>query len=87
MESLDLRYEPGWVGGFTRQQSPDALYGNGVRIVKAKGERGDGTPLGTGGNVLGSIYHPALGFGYFIEWDDRPRTAVFVVGWKIGPGK
>jgi hypothetical protein len=83
-EALCIRQESGWTGHFTRQQAPGALFANGSRVIKLKTETGDRNPAGTGATVLGSIYHPALGMGYFVEWDDKPRTAVFVVGWKIG---
>jgi hypothetical protein len=77
------REEPGWTGAFTRQQAPGALFANTSRIKKDKGEPGDTTPVGTEGTVLGSYYLPERGFGYFVEWDDKPRVAVFVVGWKL----
>ncbi len=76
-------HEPGWTGAFTRQQAPDALFTNGTRVKKAKEERGDRTPLGTKANVLGSLRVPGRGVGYFVEWDNRPRHAVFVIGWKV----
>lgn len=78
-----VRHEKGWVGAFTREQAPDALFANGARIKKAKGERKDITKLGTTGTVLGSLHAPGVGFGYFVEWDNRKRYAVFVVGWKV----
>lgn len=87
-----IGYERGWLGGLTRNQAPGA-YPNGSRIMKVGAEDGDSTPLGTGGTVLGSLDGSTLGFvnphgevirfGYFVEWDDRPRTAVFVCDWKI----
>ena len=81
---LSLVEEEGWTGIFTRDQSPLARFANGARIVKAKAERGDGTPLGTQGVVLGSMGHPDVGLVYFVEWDGQPRTAVVVVDWKLG---
>jgi hypothetical protein len=75
--------EPGWTGAFTRQQAPGALFANTTRIRKDKSERGDATPLGTEGTVLGSYYVPERGFAYFVEWDDKPRLAVLVLGWKL----
>lgn len=53
-EGLGVGYEPGWVGAFWRQQAPGALV-NGSRVVKVKAEKGDLTPLGTQGTVLGSM--------------------------------
>jgi hypothetical protein len=78
-----VRNWPGWQGAFTRDQAPDALFRNGARIKKAKGEPLDRTPIGTKGTVLGSLQAHGVGIGYFVEWDDRKRLAVFVVGWKI----
>ncbi len=83
-KALGITQEPGWSNPFTRQQAPQARFPNGSRISKYKSETGDITLAGTQGTVLGSLYHPTLGFGYFVEWDDKPRCAVFVVGWKIG---
>jgi hypothetical protein len=83
MEKLDIRHEPGWYGAFTRQQAPEALFKNEQRIKKALGEPGDGTPIGTIGTILGSLYAPELGVVYFVEWNNRPRVAVSVVAWKI----
>lgn len=77
-----------WIGAFTREQAPNAKFANGTRIRKAKQEAGDATPLGTKGTVLGSISHPDVRNGavlYFIEWDNRPKTAVGVIEWKLGP--
>jgi hypothetical protein len=72
----------GWTGLFTRQQAEGALP-NKTRISKVRTEAADGHPIGTQGTVLGSISHPDVGMGYFVEWDPHPRTAVFVVSWKI----
>ncbi len=83
-EVLQITCEPGWSGAFTRHQEPGAIP-NGSPITKVKSEAGDLTRTGTHGTVLGSLYHSTLGFGYFVEWKDKPRVAAFVVGWKIGP--
>lgn len=74
---------PGWFGVFTRAHYPGALE-NGSRIKKVWEEPGDGTALGTEGTVLGSLGFPDIGVGYFVEWDNRPRVAVFVISKKIG---
>jgi hypothetical protein len=79
-----VRDWPGWTGAFTRDQAQGALFLNKARIKKAKGELQDLTPLGTEGTVLGSLHVPGIGFGYFVEWDNKKRHAIFVVGWKIG---
>lgn len=78
-----VRLEPGWVGAFTRQQAPGALFANDTRVKKCKSEPEDLNPAGTEATVLGSLHHPVMGFGYFVEWENRPRHAVFVVGWKL----
>lgn len=79
-----LRPYPGWHGMFTRNQAPGA-YRNGTRVVKIATDVGDTHPLGATATVLGSLYHPKVGFGYFVEWDSHRRSAVFVVPWKIRP--
>lgn len=81
---LSLDEEPGWTGSFTRHQAEGAL-ANGTRIKKFLHEEGDGTPLGTLGKILGSIFVPEVApvpF-YFVEWDNRPKVAVGVMAWKI----
>ena len=83
-KSPDIREWPGWQGIFTREQAPEAKYPNEMRIKKTVHEPGDGTPNGTGGTVLGSVYAPGKGVAYFVEWDNRPRVAVLVAEYKIG---
>ncbi len=76
---------PGWTGAFTTEQAEGALP-NGTRIEKTKSEPKDATPGGTPGTILGSISHPGVMNGaimYFVEWDDRPKVAVGVMGWKL----
>lgn len=77
---LDLGPEPGWIGNFSRGEAP-GCYPNGTRVEKVKTEPGDAHPIGAQATVLGSIRHP-IGTGYFVEWDARPRHAVFV--WSTG---
>jgi hypothetical protein len=67
---------------FTREQAPDAIE-NGTRIVKVKKDPDDARDIGARGRVLGSIKVGDLPTGYFIEWDDQRRCAVFTVDWKI----
>lgn len=81
--ALNIHDHPGWVNPFTTNQAPEAAFTNGTRIVKAKHEPNDWTPLGTRGTVLGSIYDRKLGAAYFVEWDDKPKVAVFVVEGKV----
>jgi hypothetical protein len=77
--------EPGWIGAFTRNQVEGALV-NGTRVVKIKEDaKGDFTPIGSQGVVLGSLSAPDLEYVfYFVEWDNKPKIAVGVTGWKIG---
>jgi hypothetical protein len=72
----------GWVGQFTTVNAPGALVA-GTRITKLLEEQGDMTPLGTKGTILGSMHDPEHGVAYFIEWDDKPKCAVAVMGWKV----
>lgn len=80
----------GYSGFFTRKQSPGAIE-NGTTIVKVNSERGDATPDGARGVVLGSMPVPnelasiamSSDFFYFVEWDHSPRTAVGVLGFKV----
>jgi hypothetical protein len=76
------REHPGWIGAFTRDEYPGALR-NGTPVVKVTFERGDAHPIGTRGVVLGSVGHPEIGIGYFVEWETLPRHAVLVVSGKI----
>lgn len=83
MRKLGMRYEPGWVGAFTRQQAVGAIP-NGSRVRRAGfREPGDSTPDGTAGTVLGSLYVPEKGYAYFVEFEDRPKCAVLVIERKI----
>lgn len=77
-----LRHERGWWGAFTRNEAEGA-WPNGSQVEKISHEPNDATPLGTLGTVLGSLHFPDAGYGYFIEWDDKPKTAIFVIDWKL----
>lgn len=81
-KAMGLKNEPGWTGAFTRQQQALAIP-NGTRIVKIFKEPGDIHGLGAQGTILGSILHPALGIGYYVEWDASPKCAVLVIENKI----
>jgi hypothetical protein len=72
----------GWGGMHTREQAAGAIP-NGTRVRKDVSEDGDSHPVGTRATVLGSLYEPDLGYGYFVEWEPTPRVAVFVAGFKI----
>ena len=79
---LDLGPEPGWTGQFSRGQAP-GCYPNDSRVEKCAKDPDDARPIGATGTVLGSIRLDGLGSAYFVEWDDMPRCAVFVIGWKL----
>jgi hypothetical protein len=74
--------QEGWEGEFTRGSYPGA-WEPGTRVVKVRGAPDDAHQPGEQGVVLGSIGHPVLGPGYFLEWDDMPRRAVFTIGTKL----
>lgn len=80
------RVHAGYTGMFTRHQYDGAIT-NGTRVVKIQSEAGDAHPVGSLATVLGSVGHPGIGIGYFVEWDDQPRMAVFVAGVKIERAK
>lgn len=80
--AFGLHTEQGWAGNFTRNQASGCIP-NGTRIVKTLVESGDTHKLGDTGVVLGSIAAAGMS-GYFIEWDDRPKHAVFTCSHKIG---
>jgi hypothetical protein len=79
---MTVQLHAGYVGAFTREEAEGALC-NGTRVVKVWGEKGDAHPLGAEATVLGSMSHPDVGVGYFLEWDDMPRTAVFAAAKKV----
>lgn len=78
------RFYPGWVGLHTRDEVLGA-WRNGTRVIKVKTEPGDAHPLGSMATVLGSMQapDPDRTLGYFVEWDAKPRCAVFVMAAKI----
>jgi|SRR5262245_10664884 len=73
--------------GYTTAHVPGALP-NGTRVEKVKGDEGDTHAVGARATVIGSMQAPpnvpAIGIGYFVEWDDMPGVPVFVAGWKLG---
>jgi hypothetical protein len=73
--------EPGWVGRFTRARIKGALP-NGTRVVKVAADPGDAHVPGALATILGSFGLPDQ-FGYFVEWDDAPKHAVFVMANKL----
>lgn len=77
----DIAYEHGYVGAFTRSNAAGAIEA-GARVRKVWMEDGDSHALDATGIVLGSI-KASIGIGYFVEWDDMPKTAVFVTEKKL----
>ena|SRR5215831_12416225 len=79
---INVREEPGWEGVFTRDQYAGAKYKNGECVRKKLVEPGDLNPAGALATVLGSIGRDGF-VGYFVEWHDSPRRAVFIAEFKI----
>jgi hypothetical protein len=79
---MNLRLYPGWLGVHTREQAPGAMP-NGTRVRKVALDPGDAHPIGALATILGSVQHAQHGPCYFVEWDAKPRAAVFVAGFKI----
>lgn len=80
------------IGFHVTTQAPGAPIANGTRVRKVRTEPGDANPIGTEATVLGSLGpmpadagEHAGTYGYFVEWDTMPGTAVFVIGEKIEP--
>lgn len=86
VRELEIKMHPGYQTMFTRQERK-GMAKNGTRVFKCNVDPGDTRPIGAKGTVLGSFWHPSLGPAYFIEWDDKPRLAVFVLQWKIARAK
>lgn len=80
--ALGLREFPGYTGLHTHDQARGAIP-NGTRVEKRASEPGDTHQDGAIATVLGSIYHPQVGYGYFVAWDTHPHEAVFVAGPKV----
>lgn len=84
--------EPDWTGDFTRDQADGAIP-NGTPIQKINSEDKDAHPNGSRGVVLGSVDLRGLGptpagcmptdFVYWVEWQEKPKHAIFVIGSKI----
>ena len=84
LQHYNIVNEEGYTGCLTRDEAPQAKFKNGARIKKTVNEKGDLTPVGTLGTVLGSIFYEPAGVGYFIEWDDKPKEAIFCIEARIG---
>jgi hypothetical protein len=74
---------PGWIGQHTREEAEGALE-NGTRVRKIGSRPREGHQDGALATVLGSVIAPwGPGYGYFVEWDDRPREAVFIASDRL----
>lgn len=82
MMSSEPRSFEGWHGRHVRDEVPGALR-NGTRVRKVGSDPDDTHQDGAPATVLGSMSHPAVGAGYFVEFDDHPRYAVFVAGHRV----
>lgn len=79
-----IDYHEGYASAFSRHQYERAKFKNGTRIVKAVMEEGDTHAVGSLGTVLGSIGAPGMvDVGYYVEWDEHPRSPVLVIEAKI----
>jgi hypothetical protein len=79
---LSVRPYPGYTGAFTREDYEGAGIKAGGCVRKVNSERDDSHPNGSLGTVLGSIGVDGV-YGYFVEWDVSPKTAVFVMAAKV----
>lgn len=81
-----------FIKGVMGRQEPGAIL-NGRRVRKINTEKGDKTPEGTEGVVMGSVARPNLEphygpegqvvlYGYFIKWDGDPMP-VFTTNLKV----
>lgn len=82
MEATGMGEHPGYNGVHTQRQAEGAIP-NGTVVVKTNSEKGDGTPNGTQGKVLGSLFVDVAGYFYFIEWDTMPTFAIGCIANKI----
>ena len=88
MSEIEIKAWPGYAGEFSRQHAEGAIP-NGTLIFSKVGH--------VAGIVLGSVdgmevdkelcERKNVRFGYWIEWNDWPRTAYFVIDRKIKVGK
>jgi hypothetical protein len=90
--AVDLTFEYGWFGRFSRAQAQgDDVIPNGTLVEKASAETG--VPRGTLGNVLGSAYFDEARGGlfsdggdrlvYFVEWASAPNVAMCVHAHRV----
>lgn len=84
INQLGLSLFPGYANLHTRAQADGAI-ANGTRVRKTNSEPGDTHKDDERATILGSIHHPEVGFGYFVEWDTHPKAATFVTQHRITP--
>lgn len=78
-----IKNHPGYLTPFCNNQAEGA-WENGSCVVKHGSDAGgDLTPDGIKGTILGSLKVPELGYGYFVEWENKPKMAIFCVEEKM----
>jgi hypothetical protein len=84
--SLLVNY-PGWTGQHTREEAERALK-NGTRVRKIRLAPVGGASGRSTSNRAGFGDCPwGPGYGYFVEWDDQPREAVFIASDRLTQDK
>jgi hypothetical protein len=70
------------VAAFYTTAQADGAWPNGATVSKVNSEPGDGTPDGTCGTIIGSVDARPAGatatYAYFVMWENRPGTPVFI---------
>lgn len=80
---LGIQNHPGYLTPFCKNQAEGA-WENGSRVVKDGNDPdGDVTPNGTKGKILGSLKTPDGIYGYFVEWDDKPKMPILCMEEKM----
>jgi hypothetical protein len=80
---FEIREYPGYLASFTKQEAEGA-WKNGTRVIKNGCDpEGDLTKDGVAGTILGSMGNTVIGYGYFVEWDDKPLMPSLCVPQKL----
>jgi hypothetical protein len=80
---LGIQDHPGYLLPFSENQAEGA-WANGSCVVKNGSDPGgDLTPDGIKGKILGSLKTPDGRYGYFVEWDNKPKMPIFCVEEKM----
>ncbi len=78
-----IEEHPGYLTPFCKNQAEGA-WENGSYIVKHGSDPGgDVTPDGIKGIILGSLKAPSGKYGYFVEWENKPKIAIFCAEEKM----